>query len=83
MIKLAHAHLLAETLVDLPRAALLLNESLRSIQRWIKEGVNHTRLESAFSRERGGVVTSVEAIGRFLVKVGVKSLSGSVSSGTR
>ena len=74
--------LLTETLVALPRAAVLMNEPLNEVIRWSKRGLNGVRLESKYSRERRVVVTSVEALGRFLVKVGVKSLSSSASSGT-
>ena len=62
----------AETLVSLTRAAAILGEPLPAVIRWTRTGLNGTRLET--THNHSGVSTSVEAIGRFLVKVGVKSL---------
>ena len=62
----------AESLVSLTRAAAILGEPLLTVIRWTRAGLNGTKLET--TRNHSEVSTSVEAIGRFLVRVGVKSL---------
>ena len=64
-----------ETIVDLERAAHLMGDSTENVMRWAHRGIAGIKLESAYSKERRTTITSIEAIGRFLVAVGVKSLA--------
>jgi hypothetical protein len=66
--------LLSETTISLNRAAVLLNTSRENVVIWTRHGLRGVRLESMRNRLHGRSVTSVEAIGRFLMRVGVKSL---------
>jgi hypothetical protein len=73
----------SEVLIPLSRAAALLGESPPTVTRWIKTGIRGIKLETTSGKSKTAVMTSVEAIGRFVKRVGVKSLLSSSFAGTR